>query len=343
MKKRVFLVGMVFMCLITAISVFAQTTPVIENDPAYGEKVKSALVAEIMTALDEPAQNKNGDMTANLALKKKFTELSALTAKNDFSRNAPLPNKTKISAIYKDITGVLDAKAGSESIDKLNSIRAKADSVAASAGVFDSCNNLTNDALKRKLHELIKDHKQLGYDGIARTIMFGKLDNVGGYVTCVYTGRKVACNDVPSANPPQAMNTEHTWPKCFGAKEEPAKSDLNHLFPTDTFANSTRSNYPFGMVSRGSEIWSQGGSAFDGDVFMPREDQRGRVARAMFYFSIRYQLPLFGDMEPVLRQWHKDYPPNEEDITRNERIYGYQGNRNPFIDRPDFVDKIDKF
>jgi endonuclease I len=282
-------------------------------------------------------------MSASLALNKKVTELSALTAKKDISRTAPGPDKQRISAVYKDICGILDAKAGSGSNDQLTSIRAKIDSVAASAGVFDCCNDLTNDALKQKLHELIKDHKQLGYDGIARTILFGQLDNVGGYVTCVYTGRKVQCSGVPSANPPQAMNTEHTWPKCFGAKDEPAKSDLNHLFPTDTFANSTRSNYPFGMVSRGSETWAQGGSAFDGEVFMPREDQRGRTARAIFYFSICYQLPIFDNMEPVLRQWHKDYPPNDEDRSRNDRIYGFQGNRNPFIDRPDLVDKIDKF
>lgn len=343
MKKRVFLFGVVLMCLVTAISVFAETTPVIENDPAYGEKVKSAYASDAMALIDGSAQSRGGDTPATIALKKKFAELSALTAKSDFSRTAPLPNKTRISAVYKEISGLLDAANSGAASAEIDQIRAKADSIAASAGVFDSCNNLSGDALKNKLHELIKDHKQLGYDGIARTVMFGKLDNVGGYVTCVYTGRKVACNDVPSANPPQAMNTEHTWPKCFGAKDEPAKSDLNHLFPTDTFANSTRSNYPFGMVSRGSEIWSQGGSAFDGDVFMPREDQRGRVARAMFYFAIRYNLRMFGDMEPVLRQWHEQYPPNDEDRSRNERIYGYQGNRNPFIDRPDFVNKIDKF
>ncbi|HNY10040.1 MAG TPA: endonuclease [Candidatus Wallbacteria bacterium] len=342
MKKRVFLISLVFMCLITAISVFAQTAAIIDDDPAYGEKVKSRIVSEVMTTLDE-TQNSGGDMAEILALKKKVAELSALTTKNDTSRTAPGPNISKISAVYKDISGVLDAKAGSGSSDKLISIRAKIDSVAAGAGVFDCCNSLTNDALKQKLHELIKDHKQLGYDAMARKVMFGQLDNVNGSVRCVYTGRMVECSGVPSANPPQAMNTEHTWPKCFGAKEEPAKSDLNHLFPTDTFANSTRSDYPFGIVKRGSETWSQGGSSFDGEVFMPREDQRGRTARAIFYFSICYQLPIFGGMEPTLRQWHKDYPPNDEDRSRNERIYGFQGNRNPFIDRPDFVDKIDKF
>jgi len=45
----------------------------------------------------------------------------------------------------------------------------------------------------------------------------------------------------------------------------------------------------------------------------------------------------------VLREWHAKYPVTQEEKDRNEKVCGYQGNRNPFVDRPDFVDKIKNF
>ena len=50
------------------------------------------------------------------------------------------------------------------------------------------------------------------------------------------------------------MNTEHTWPQSKGATGA-AKSDLHHLFPTDSKANSIRGNHPFGIVT-GAVSWS---------------------------------------------------------------------------------------
>jgi len=216
----------------------------------------------------------------------------------------------------------------------------KAERILSIKGDYSSAEGLKDEALKIKLRNLVGKHKNLGYRG-ARVVMFSKLDNRGGIVTCVYTGREVKTNTIPSAQGSQSMNCEHTWPKSRGAKQEPAKADLFHLYPTDSRSNSIRSSLPFGNVS-GSK-WAQGGSKCDGRVFMPRVDHRGNVARAIFYFSVVYNKKIGATEEAALKQWHKDDPADANEIKRNEDICKYQGNRNPFIDRPEFVDCISDF
>lgn len=196
--------------------------------------------------------------------------------------------------------------------------------------------------LKEELYQSIKNHVSLGYTP-ARQKMFGEIDNESGSVRCVYTGRWVTTPEIPD---PADMNTEHTWPKSKGAENEPARSDIYHLFPTDSYTNAKRANYPFGTVV--IEEWSKGGSYLGLDsgssrVFTPRADHRGNVARAMFYFSVRYRLPIPAYEEQVLRTWHLEDPTDATEQARNDDISRYQKNRNPFIDHPEYVDRIDDF
>ena len=41
-----------------------------------------------------------------------------------------------------------------------------------------------------------------------------------------------------------------------------------------------------------------------------------------------------------LMKWHLEEPPTEEEIRRNEEVFKIQGNRNPFIDHPEYAEKI---
>jgi len=120
------------------------------------------------------------------------------------------------------------------------------------------------------------------------------------------------------------------------------KSDLHHLFPTNGAANSQRGNLQFGVVT--SPTWSVGGSKKGNGKFEPRDAQKGQVARALFYFVVRYQdysNHVLGQ-EAILRQWMAQYPPTTIDNIRNEDIDTYQKNRNPFIDYPQFIKRISK-
>jgi len=207
---------------------------------------------------------------------------------------------------------------------------------------YTQADKLFNRDLKAELYNLVKSHVSLGYNQ-ARQKMFSEIDNQNGYVKCVYTARELKTSGIPDGN---NMNTEHTWPKSLGAGSEPAKSDLHHLFPTDSETNSRRSSYPLGIVV--SMTWSKGGSVLGKNeknqiVFMPREEHRGDAARALFYFSIRYRLSIDNDYEVILKKWHAEDPVDSKEIQRNEAISRYQKNRNPFIDRPEYVNQIEDF
>lgn len=201
---------------------------------------------------------------------------------------------------------------------------------------YDDCAGLTDEALKAKLHKKLNCQTPVGYQK-AQDIIFEKLDNHNGFVECVYTGRKLQTSGEPDAS---NMNLEHTWPQSQGAVGD-AKSDLHHLFPTDSFANNKRGSWPFGWVK--NPVWEQGGSEFDGKQFEVRRQQRGNTARAVFYFSIRYKKPISPKVEGVLRTWAKEDPVDAGERRRNDMIENAQHNRNAFVDRPDFIEAISDF
>jgi len=202
---------------------------------------------------------------------------------------------------------------------------------------------LSDRELKTKIGDVSKKKNNLSYDA-ARKAMFSDIDNVNGTVTCVYTGRELQTNKVPSAS---NMNTEHTWPQSKGATGA-AKSDLHHLFVTDSKANSSRSSFPFGEVVDGVKWSHPSGAKLGRDasgqmVFEPPDEHKGNVARALFYFSAVYNKPIGANEEAAAKAWNTLDPVDAAEIARNDAIEKYQKNRNPFIDDPTLANDIRDF
>lgn len=207
-------------------------------------------------------------------------------------------------------------------------------------------------------------HISLGYDR-ARIYLLGNfylIDNGGGdygikdvYCDKVRTSAEFAGSSSPAPNtiPGGAIvNTEHTWPQSrFTGRynREMQKSDMHHLYPTDNQLNSIRGNNPFGEVTQDKMTLKCRASRFgrstrgSSDVFEPPKNHRGNVARALFYFSTRYETPIDANQEATLRKWSKEDPIDHEEINRNEYIFKMQGSRNPFIDFPELEDSISDF
>jgi endonuclease G, mitochondrial len=116
------------------------------------------------------------------------------------------------------------------------------------------------------------------------------------------------------------LNCEHVVPQSFFDKREPMRSDLHHLYACDIKANSARGNTPYGS-------------------FKP-EGGRGEVARATLYFMLRYpevKTPYDTQDVALLKSWSEADPPSLHEKRRNCEIQKLQGNRNPFIDNPDWL------
>jgi endonuclease I len=206
---------------------------------------------------------------------------------------------------------------------------------------YASTFNKSYQDLKDELKTILaRNYRNLGYTN-ARDNMYGDIDNQNGNVTCVYTGRVSTFSTRSGANS-NSMNCEHTWPQSFGSSSEPQRADIHHLFPTDGGTNSRRGNNPFGLVTNPS--WTGGGSKLGSGLFEPRDEHKGAAARAMLYFAIRYQNynNFINSQEDILKQWHTTFQPTAWDIQRNEKIFGYQKNRNPFVDHPEFIERMNK-
>jgi deoxyribonuclease-1 len=201
------------------------------------------------------------------------------------------------------------------------------------------------------------EHKSIGYRG-ARKVLFGKIhlreDSEGYYVQDVYCRKKVTRrmsnvgpNIIPNNN---VINCEHTWPQSrFSRSFDKGlqKSDLHHLYPTDSKANSVRGNNEFAEVDgdmlRDCDGSYTGAEKWQGAYFEPPNEHKGNVARALFYFSVRYKLKISRNEEEYLRRWHNLDPVDANETARNELIHKVQGNRNPFIDYPGLVGQIENF
>ncbi len=164
-------------------------------------------------------------------------------------------------------------------------------------------------------------------------------------------------------------NKEHSFPQSWFCKSQTTAlySDIHHIFPTDKYINGKRGNNPYGEVSGTATISSNGAkfgacsvSGYSGQVFEPANEYKGDLARAIFYVVTRYesdivgwkscnnQSVLDGTTYPALKKWqldmllkwHKNDPVSQKEIDRNNAIANIQHNRNPFVDFPEFAEKI---
>lgn len=182
------------------------------------------------------------------------------------------------------------------------------------------------------------------------------------------------CGNVGS-NEGVCYNREHIFPQgFFSSTQNPIpREDAHHVIPTDGRINGVRESFPFGMVANsGSTFTSLNGSkrgtsitpGFTGTVFEPIDEFKGDVARMLLYFATRYEdeindagwdnpsasinNPRDGSANrfyeqwyiDLLLDWHQQDPVSLRELERNNAIFIFQGNRNPYIDNPQWVTQI---
>ncbi len=228
---------------------------------------------------------------------------------------------------------------------------------------------LSGEALFSQLHQANQPSRthQFSYGG-ARNFMYGTADQVncqGRMGIYTFYSRVCAYGNGGDGNSYQGhgdqnrdgvvdkiINAEHLWPQSFFGKATPMVADLHHLQSTFSTPNGRRSNYPF-CETRNARYSTSSGSklASDRDCFEPTDDVKGNVARAMLYFVTVYHdrsicqagcnyNEFWKDNVDMFLRWNRQDPPDEVEKYRNEMIFRYQGNRNPYVDDYTLADRI---
>jgi len=229
-------------------------------------------------------------------------------------------------------------------------------------GYYDSAEGLTNNQLKAALHDIIDDHFEYPYSdsGTDTWDILKQADKDPEYadnVILIYTGSSV--NAEQEYNNGNGWNREHVWAKSHGdfGTSQGAGTDAHHLKPSNIGVNGDRDSKDFDNGGTQHSVATE--CYYTSNTWEPRDAVKGDIARIMFYMAVRYEgdvsgepdlelvdyityptsNPLFGKLSTLL-EWHTQDPVDDFERNRNNVIYSYQNNRNPFIDHPEFVAQI---
>lgn len=228
-------------------------------------------------------------------------------------------------------------------------------------GYYDALKGKKGGELKTAVHNIIKTAKVLSYGKGENSTWWGfySTDNDNGYVIDRYSNNRVEFG--PQGSVASGMNIEHSFPKSWwGGSKNQAYQDLFNLMPSDENANSSKSNYGMGVVTKASydnDCIKVGDGSEGFKVWQPSTEWQGDFSRGYMYMATAYQnLSWTGEglnsLEkgdyPTLKpwasklyiKWCKEDPVSKTEIDRNEAVYKIQGNRNPFIDFPNLMEYI---
>ena len=193
-------------------------------------------------------------------------------------------------------------------------------------GYYALLNDVTIDLWYDTLQEMIQSYTYVSY-GDARDILQDSDEDPNNQdnVLLIYNRASV----LSTWDAGMTWNREHVWPRSK-LPNSTAEADLHLLRASNPSLNSSRSNYSF--------VDGEGEARIIGSGWYPGDEDRGDVARIVFYVLMMWEtnINLIGNLETFIK-WHEEDPVDEFEIQRNQVIYAYQRNRNPFIDYPELV------
>ena len=233
-----------------------------------------------------------------------------------------------------------------------------------------SLQGLKKEQLKAALHKLMDKKNVLPYGGGGKGTWWGfwYTDRNPQTNECYnrYSDKKFFFESTNTGRAIGGMNIEHSFPKSWwGGHKNDAWCDLYNLYPSDSKANSSKSNYVMGVVVNVKENAGEGydkvGTGYaDGklvNMWEPGDRFKGEFSRSYMYMATTYQNLSFTSegakqlqtgayptlrkwSSDLFRQWSKNDRVDEMEIKRNEAVYKIQNNRNLFIDYPNLAEYV---
>ncbi len=188
-------------------------------------------------------------------------------------------------------------------------------------GFYNTANGLKDCELKGTLKELIRDHTVISYGEGSWEVFYYADQDENGYCMDMY------CDDWKKFGAPgsavSGCNVEHSFAKSWwgGAKND-AYKDCYHLNPSNSTANSARSNYPLGNVTNlvktaGSlKIGKQHHDSLNVDfnIWEPKDEYKGDFARAYFYMATCYGKDKNGNYDPTVCSAYQGWRLDNKDV-----------------------------
>lgn len=199
--------------------------------------------------------------------------------------------------------------------------------------------NAQGQALRSILEKLVNSNVKLtGYSSTADVLIYADADEDDKSLINIIYENETMTRGQKGSGGPNEWNKEHMVPQSWGVTGAGLKADMHNLRIARASTNSVRGNLKY---ADGSGGWkTTGGGFYPGDGF------QGDSARIVMYMMLR--LPkiitaskaVAGNSLEILAKWHHEDPVDSFELNRNQIIFESQGNRNPFIDHPEFFDLI---
>ena len=207
------------------------------------------------------------------------------------------------------------------------------------AGYYSQCEGLSGSALEAKLKS-INAPQSPSYDWSRYEDADEALDDSNS-ILCVYTRHNIPKSNHCGSYAWDKWNREHVWTQSA----YPASASDNHnIFACEGQINNYRGNLPY---DEGGTVVTVFGHVTEckmvsGVSFEPCDAAKGEIARAVMYGTVMYSYTMTNEIKSIelALKWHLQHPNTERDIRRNNIVYGNQGNRNPFVDHPEYACKI---
>ncbi len=228
--------------------------------------------------------------------------------------------------------------------------------VAQQTGYYNGTDGKSGEELKTALNNIIKGHTSYSYFFSKEIFKLSDADpDNPANVIQVYTGFSHDNGDY--GNGGLQLNREHVWAKSHGNFTDmpPMYGDVHNLKPSASSVNQDKSNLDFDNGGIQHDVAT--GCYYTDTTWEARDEVKGDIARIIFYMATRYEgndgemdlevvdhnhsypLPQHGKLSTLL-EWNLQDPPDAFERNRNDVIFQFQKNRNPFIDDPEFADLI---
>lgn len=279
---------------------------------------------------------------------------SSSTSQTSSSTSSSSSSTDSSSSSSSSSSSIASSSSSSSSLSSSNTSYDSSDYNQYYSSITDSMTGGLNGTLRVALTSLIKPKGSYSYSGTGANTLSSILQEADEDPSNSDNMIYFYTQDSVKKNAASSWNREHAWPQSLSGGlygKTGAGCDILHIRPTYNQTNSTRGNHKYGEVSHTSSTSKYyNGKLYgylSGDIFEPTDEVKGDCARITLYMWVCYfadrNTPITNNATSIqtMVKWANQDQPSAIEKHRNQVAYNSkQKNRNPFVDHPEWVNKI---